>query len=194
VDAAPETADPIAMAEASKVTVRPATPDDAAAMARLHARSWPVAYGGLLPDALIDHVVANEPGRTERWRRTLADRSAPGAALVAEREGRILGLVFWGPSRDGDATPGTAEVQAIYLDPGAIGQGVGRALLAAAVADIEAHGHPQATLWVLTANARARRFYEAAGWRPDGTSKVERRPGGTLRELRYRIALSPRGR
>lgn len=180
--------------EASRLTVRPATPDDAPAMARLHARSWLASYRGLLPDELIDQVVANEPGRAERWRRRLADRSTPGAALVAEREGQVAGLVFWAPSEDEDAAPGTAEIQAIYLDPDAIGQGVGRALFASAVADIESRGHAPITLWVLDTNVRARRFYEAAGWRPDGASKLERRPAGTLHEIRYRLNRSPEAR
>jgi GNAT superfamily N-acetyltransferase len=161
-------------------------------MARMHARSWPVAYRGLLPDELIANVVANETGRAERWRRRLMDPSAPGSALVAERDDQLVGLVFWGLSEDGDAAPGTAEVLAVYLDPEAVGQGIGRALFAAAVADIESRGHDVATLWVLADNARARRFYEAAGWRPDGTTKVERRPGGDLREVRYRLDPVPR--
>lgn len=192
--AARGTTGPAAMTEPTEVIVRPATADDAAAMARVHARSWPVAYQGLLPDELIDHVVANEAGRTERWRRRIADESAPGSAFVAECEDRILGLIFWGPSEDDDATPRTAEVQAIYLDPDAVGQGVGRSLFTSAVADIEARGYAAITLWVLTANARARRFYEAAGCRPDGATKVERRSGGTLREVRYRMNLSSPGR
>jgi ribosomal protein S18 acetylase RimI-like enzyme len=192
--AATETTGPGAMPEPALVTVRPATPDDVPAMARLHARSWPVAYRGLLPDRLIANVVADESARAERWRRRIADHAAPGGVLVAERDGRIVGHVFWAPGEDADATRDTAEVQAIYVDPDATGQGAGRAMLAAATASIEAMGFATITLWVLTANARARRFYEAAGWRPDGRIMVERRPGGTLREMRYRLDLPPRGR
>ena len=91
----------------------------------------------------------------------------------------------WGASRDPDATPDTAEVYAIYLDPDAIGRGVGRSLFAAAVDDIVAHGASAATLWVLDTNERARRFYAAADWHPDGATRTEERPGGTLHEVRY---------
>jgi RimJ/RimL family protein N-acetyltransferase len=45
------------------------------------------------------------------------------------------------------------------------------------------------TLWVLDSNARARRFYEAAGFRPDGAVKVDDSHGFVLRELRYRRQL-----
>ncbi|HEU5369692.1 MAG TPA: GNAT family N-acetyltransferase, partial [Ktedonobacterales bacterium] len=88
-----------------------------------------------------------------------------------------------------DAPPLTGEVRAIYLAQAAAGKGIGRALFAHAVADLRARGYQRATLWVLESNARARRFYEVAGWRPDGARKTEERPGALLREVRYAIAL-----
>ena len=42
------------------------------------------------------------------------------------------------------------------------------------------------TLWVLEANTRARRFYEKAGFAPDGTSKPADLFGVMLPKLRYR--------
>ena len=46
-----------------------------------------------------------------------------------------------------------------------------------------------ATLWVLDGSARARRFYEAAGWAPDGEERIEQLPGFAVREVRYGRAL-----
>jgi RimJ/RimL family protein N-acetyltransferase len=46
-----------------------------------------------------------------------------------------------------------------------------------------------ATLWVLADNRRARRFYELAGWRPDGASKRGEIGGRELTELRYRKSM-----
>jgi RimJ/RimL family protein N-acetyltransferase len=48
----------------------------------------------------------------------------------------------------------------------------------------------EATLWVLEANRRARRFYEHAGWRRDGTNKFEEFLGVHSEETRYRKRLS----
>jgi hypothetical protein len=42
---------------------------------------------------------------------------------------------------------------------------------------------------VLETNARARRFYEIAGWMADGGTKVEHRGEVELREIRYRRTL-----
>jgi RimJ/RimL family protein N-acetyltransferase len=43
---------------------------------------------------------------------------------------------------------------------------------------------------VLEANPRARRFYERAGWRPDGARKHYERWGVTAPEIRYRKRLA----
>ncbi len=41
-------------------------------------------------------------------------------------------------------------------------------------------------LWVFEKNARARRFYEHHGFKPDGVEKLEEFAGEHLLELRYR--------
>ena len=145
-----------------------------------------------MPDAVIDDVVASQPGRIERWRARIEGPEPRSGALVAELDGRVVGSAFWGPARDGDPTNDLAEVYAIYLDPDALGRGIGRSLFAATVDAVVASGFSSAVLWVLESNGRARRFYEAAGWRPDGTTKTEERPGGALHELRYARTFAPR--
>jgi ribosomal protein S18 acetylase RimI-like enzyme len=168
------------------VFIRRGVPKDAPAMARVHARSWRATYPGLLPPAVIDDVLGSRRDRVERWRAWLADPDQHGGSFVAELGGNLVGYVFWGAPREPDAPSDVAEVYAIYLDPDAIGRGIGRGLFEAAVTDIAAHDFRGAVLWVLDTNERARRFYEAAGWRPDGATKTEERRGGKLEELRYR--------
>jgi hypothetical protein len=41
-------------------------------------------------------------------------------------------------------------------------------------------------LWVLPANARARRFYEIAGWVADGSERTMEVLGVVVPEVRYR--------
>ena len=50
-------------------------------------------------------------------------------------------------------------------------------------------GYACITLWVLEANARARCFYQRAGFAPDGARHVLDDLGGVI-EIRYRRALS----
>jgi len=79
-------------------------------MARVHARSWRATYRGLLPDAVIDDVVASRPVRIKRWRMWLAKPKQRGGSFVAELDGRLVGFVFWGPRVGEDADPDVAEV------------------------------------------------------------------------------------
>jgi GNAT superfamily N-acetyltransferase len=181
------------VADPGPVRIRLAREADIPALVDAHARSWRASYGDLLPAGLIEDVLAARDARAERWRTRLADPSDPGAFLVAEIAGQAVGLAITGPSRDEDGDAATGEVYAIYLDPGVIGRGVGRALFAAAVADLVSRGFERAILWVLSDNMRARRFYEAAGWRPDGATKRDVRDGGTLDGTRYRRELPRRG-
>lgn len=50
---------------AGEVSIRRATPDDADAIADVHARSWQVTYRGLVPDELIGGVVDGRAARAD---------------------------------------------------------------------------------------------------------------------------------
>jgi ribosomal protein S18 acetylase RimI-like enzyme len=101
---------------------------------------------------------------------------------------RVVGFVTFGPQEPlGD--PAVGELYAIYVDPGHWDSGYGRALFTAAERGLRDVGYAEAVLWVLATNARARRFYEIAGWAADGGTKVDHRGDLELREVRYRRAL-----
>ena len=114
----------------------------------------------------------------------------PGAVTVAEDEqGDIVGFVNHVASRDPDADGSIGEVTTVYVLPEHFGQGYGRALMDAATEALREAGFSQATLWVLTDNARARRFYEIAGWNLDGASQDDTIGGQPVTEVRYRREL-----
>jgi GNAT superfamily N-acetyltransferase len=164
------------------VHVRPATVDDASAIETIRVRGWRGAYRHVYPPAELDALPVDET----RWRQRLEQPPPGWSILVAEHEGRVVGFAATGPSRDGLAA---GELYAIYVDPPAWGNGAGRALLAQAEAGL-AREYDEAVLWVLAANDRARRFYEAGGWTLDGAGKAEERLGVRAPELRYRKALA----
>ncbi len=172
--------------QAGAVEIREATVTDTVSMAAVRARSWRATYAGLIPEETIARVEGTQERWATRMAELLAEASGRTAMFVAARDGEIVGFAISWPSPDDDATPETADIPAIYLDPAAIGQGIGRRLFAAAVEDVRHRGYAVATLWVLDTNERARRFYEAAGWWPDGATKEDQRPGGVLHEVRYR--------
>ena len=54
-----------------EVTIRVATEGDAAGIARVHVRSWQEAYAGIVPDAYLASLDADE--RTAQWGRYLRE-------------------------------------------------------------------------------------------------------------------------
>jgi GNAT superfamily N-acetyltransferase len=77
------------------------------------------------------------------------------------------------------------EVEQLYVDAAARGTGVAAALLAHGESVIGAT-HDRAWLAVVPGNARARRFYELAGWVADGTERASEAFGVSFAEVRYR--------
>lgn len=163
--------------------VRFATVDDADAIGRVHVSAWQAAYRGHMPDDLLD---AMDPvARAAQWRERIA--SGEAIPLVVEDEhGDVVGVAHVGPDRQ---YPERCELWMINLAPEAWGKGLGRTLLEAATAKLRDDGFAEAVLWVLDGNARARRFYEVAGWQTDGTAKREDMGGTLVTEVRYRRAL-----
>jgi ribosomal protein S18 acetylase RimI-like enzyme len=163
------------------VTVRPATVADAPAMGRLVVRAWQAAYRGQMPDDYLDGLRAED--RAAYWDGVLRREGRRGAVLVAERAGEVAGFAASGPSRDPE---GAGELYAINVDPAHWGTGTGRALLEATQAELGRMGFAESVLWVLPGNARARRFYELAGWTADGAERSSEAFGVSFDEVRYR--------
>jgi ribosomal protein S18 acetylase RimI-like enzyme len=155
---------------------------DIRAVAEIRVRTWQASYAGLVPAEYLGRMSVDFD--YERRRRDFHDPDRTARTLVGKLGGRVAGFAVAGPSRDADAA-GAGEVHALYVLPELQHAGVGRALLGAAVESLAADGYRRCTLWVLDANASARRFYERAGWRPDGARHVYTKTGADLPELRY---------
>ena len=161
------------------MTVRRATETDAEAVARVHVLTWQAAYRDVFPPERLDALDPRH--RAPGWR----ERLAAGALVLVDEQ--RTGFASAGPSRDEE---GAGELYAIYVLPERWGGGLARRLLAAAEEELRAAGFERATLWVLAENPRARGFYEACGWRADGTSRRVTHLGVEVEELRYRKPLS----
>jgi GNAT superfamily N-acetyltransferase len=161
---------------------------DALAVAEVHVRSWQAAYRGIVPDTHLDGL--NVAARAGRYAFDLAGPDDPETWIALDGDG-VVGHVTLGPCRDGDLR-GLGEVRSLYVAPDRWRTGAGSALLAKAEQLLLARGFTEASLWVFEANARGRRFYEAAGWRTDGRTKLDLIGGRELVEVRYRKALPER--
>ena len=101
--------------------IRPGRPEDAAACADIHKRSWIYAYSRCVP---MDRIEQIHTGREAMWKKFLANKSAGNYVAVAED--RIIGILTVNAARDKDVPENTGELIGLYLDPDYIGRGYGR--------------------------------------------------------------------
>lgn len=187
-----------------RMVIRHMSESDAEGVAQVRTQGWRHAYPGMVPRAVLDGLSA---ARTAAGlRRALPDEPPGRAHLVADGEGvGVIGWTCYGPYRpverlddgepDEDGAGGWGELYAIYVLPGFMGVGVGRALLRAALDALAEAGHEGVRLWVLRDNAPARRFYARAGFTEDGAENVLDMAGEPVTEVRYaRESRPPDGR
>jgi GNAT superfamily N-acetyltransferase len=169
--------------------IRAATADDALAIAEVHVEGWAWGYRDLLPVEVIGAQTVVD--RRAQWAKVLAQDPEREACLVAEADESIVGFVSFGPAEadEHEPPPNAGEVYALYLRETTKGTGVGGALLTEAVGRLREAGCPCAVLWVLETNERARRFYEHAGWVPDGLVASHRFECGDRPIVRYAVDL-----
>jgi GNAT superfamily N-acetyltransferase len=155
----------------------------------IRVRGWQSAYRELMPQSYLDGL--GVAGDAERRRALFARAPAGVVNLVAEDDtGEVVGWAAHGPYRDGERRTGDAELYAVYVDPTRFGNGIGQALLRESAGRCAAAGHPRMLLWVLEGNARARRFYERAGFRADGATDSSDVDGVAVPEVRYARPLT----
>jgi ribosomal protein S18 acetylase RimI-like enzyme len=141
----------------SEITIRPARPDDAAAIARIDVETWQATYAGILGTPYLAGLTT---GRREIGWGHVIRRSPNDVHVAINTAGEVIGFGSCGASRgDRDFT---AEVFTLYVAPDWQNQGVGRSLVLAMFRRLVAQGHKAAIIWVLRENP-SRFFYQRVG-------------------------------
>ncbi len=147
------------------MNVMHAVPEDARQVAEIHVRTWRAAFASILPDEFLANLSVE---RSEAmWSQCIA--SGTPQLLVAKVGDVMSGWLSFGASRDSDASTGVAEIWAFYVDPDAWSTGAGLALWLAARRLMREQKYRACSLWVISQNARAIRFYEKAGFVVDAS-------------------------
>lgn len=159
-----------------------AAPEDARAVAQIHVDSWREAYKAILPAQYLASLSVEK--RQTWWDQCIAEGKPE--LLVAKSNGVVQGWINFGASRDEDATPTDGEIWAVYVAPASWSAGTGRQLWSSARQRMRSQGFGSCSLWVFAQNARAIRFYEAAGFARDSIpAKSFQLAGRQVEEVRY---------
>ncbi|MDZ4375332.1 MAG: N-acetyltransferase family protein [Phenylobacterium sp.] len=113
--------------------------------------------------------VPPSPDEMESRRSAIAARGLP--YVVAEADGRVLGFAYAGPFRPRAAYRYTVE-DSVYVSPEAVGRGVGRAVLAAVIAECEILGMRQVVAVIGDSdNAASIGLHRALGFQDAGVGR-----------------------
>lgn len=155
------------------VTIRLARAGEAEVLFAIQKAASLAGLGRIFP---ADRFPYPDDAVRERWREVVA--GSDHRAFVAEADGGAVGVA----AIEGDWLNG------FYVLPERWGGDVASALHDAVLNAIRATGAASAHLWVLEANARARRFYERRGWRENGTTRVVPYPPNPI-DVGYSLEL-----
>ena len=100
-----------------ELVLRPATPEDAGALAQLNVAAWRWAYRGR---GLPTYLALDPVAWTSIWGR--APDLAPARTVAAEQAGGLVGFVIFGAAQDADAAPSVGQVFAIYISESVLGR------------------------------------------------------------------------
>ena len=140
------------MSATSDLNVRPIARDDYEAWRPLWD-GYNAFYGRSGPTALPEDVTHITWGR-------FFDPAEPVYALVAERDGRVVGLVHYLYHRSTTAIAMTCYLQDLFTDARARGGGVGRALIEAVYEAAAAAGASRVYWQTHETNVTAMRLYD----------------------------------
>ena len=134
-----------------RIIVRSAYPDDAEAVATM--ASALSAHDGYGPGAFD----------AAAFRRDGFGRAAAFSVLVAGVGGAVVGYAMTYPGYGSISASRGLHLADLFVDPGARGRGVGRALVAAVARSCRDGGGDWVSWTVLAGNTRSRAFYERIG-------------------------------
>jgi ribosomal protein S18 acetylase RimI-like enzyme len=146
-----------------RVTYRDARADDADEIAALWAAANR-ARGAYVSETSVD-VVRERIG------------AAGAIGKIAEEQGRVVGVAILSPAREdggrGEPVPGRAHLNTVAVTPVRWRMGIARTILSLIIRHAREMNYVELQLYVDEVNERARRLYEADGWKMTGEAVHE---------------------
>lgn len=180
------------------VSVRPATPEDEAAVTRVQLRAWRASHADVLGAGALESI--DVLAVRARWAEAIGSPPSPAHRVLVACDGpRVVGFAATAPGgtgaadepgaggRDDAAAPAPGvEVLALEVDPDHQRGGHGSRLLAACVDLARGDGARWVSTWVLDGDPARERFLAGSGLGPDGGERtLAAGPTGAVRESRW---------
>jgi len=180
--------------------VRPARPEDAAAIARIQLSTWRTAYRRMFPA----HILADldEAFLSRTWSEAIEQPPSPRhRVLIAVEQGEsateVVGFAAAGPADEQaqapEEPPLPAEVAAftdLLVEPRWGRRGHGSRLLSATVDLWREDGFTHAVAWAYEQDLATQKFLTSAGWSPDGAGRALDVDDMLVPQLRLHVDLS----
>jgi hypothetical protein len=128
-------------------------------------RVWELLWGLAIYERWTEYVT----GSAERLGELLFGAWPVGEALVAERDGRLVGYALFFPMMSSFRTRTLLWLEDLFVEESERGHGTGRALVAALARLAVERGHARIDWHVLDWNAPSIQFYERIGARGSAT-------------------------
>lgn len=150
---------------------RPATPADAAAIARIYNQG------------IAERIATfeTEPRTAAQIAAQLTEKGDRYPTIVVECEGRIVAFASAGPYRGRPCYAGVAE-HSVYVDPAIRGRGAGHAALAALIETYEARGFWKLMSRIFPENKASLGLHDRCGFRTVGTYRRHAKLDGEWRD------------
>lgn len=170
------------------ITLRDASPDDAAAIAGIQYLTWRDRYpklGNGITEEMIDARFKPDGtlnAREARWRQTIESLDPDTRFIVAELDGQVVGYNI--PTNNDDGK-GIRRPSALYVLPGHQGKGIGSMLLTESLNWLEADRY-ETQLHVVANNLDTIKLYERFGFQEAGLIEATTAPfenGATMPEM-----------
>lgn len=134
----------------------------------IQTESWKAAFRDILSEDVLENAT-QLPKATAMYCRLFEQQIGHGCLLRVE--GTPHCIAWWDGARDPELA-GDAELICIHSLQSGWRRGYGTKMMEAVLSDIRAAGYSRVVLWVFERNQRARRFYEACGFTPNGKAKT----------------------
>ena len=138
---------------------RKVRPSEADIIAQIHAKSWQIAYKGILTDAFLEHDIWEN--RRQVWQKRFAESAENEFICVAVEDDVVIGFVcVYGEANENWGS----LIDNLHVLPEFKGRGIGKKLMQEASKWVmEQYSNTKIHLWVYEDNDAAREFYEKMG-------------------------------